>query len=457
MERVADDRRQRHRRRSKARRREAPGSRDDRILRALEPLSWLRRSDRALLHHFVTEASCIVISSRYGQRLFCNTIVPLALQTPSLLYATLAYSAAQQAGLRGTTASLDTSISRYVGMSLSAFQTEIPRRACSNKTSLLAASLMLCLVSVSSGDVQPRSWRVHVEGAKALLASIHVSGPISSMGVGAELEAIITFLSRWYLSLESLTAITTSGLVTGQCVTQDATLGTISEPGQLALDACDDYFGFPTRLALLFREIGASAWERRQQLSVLPLGATSFLTQTDFDLVADDFHKRLTEIYQEFVCSPVGLNFYPGVREALSESDVHDFTASTEAYLSMARILVERRVRGAPSNSEVVQASVHAIVRVASSITPSPGASPATAMTPPLFAAGCEAVDATDRQAVRGTFLTFLSVVRSQNMEQSLKILESMWQSEEHGVPDWWSYQGQNPYFSLRTRNSLAC
>ncbi|KAI8661101.1 hypothetical protein NCS55_00979300 [Fusarium keratoplasticum] len=339
MERVADDRRQRHRRHSKARRRETPGSRDDRILRALEPLSWLRRSERALLHHFVTEASCIVISSQHGQRLFCNTIVPLALQTPSLLYATLAYSAAQQAGLQRNAATLDMSISRYVGMSLSAFQNELPRRACSNKASLLAASLMLCLVSVSSGDVQPRSWRVHAEGAKALLASIHAS----SLGISSELEAIITFLSRWYLSLESLTAIATSGLVTGQCVTQDATLGTISEPGQLALDVCDDYFGFPTRLALLFREIGASAWERRQQLSVIPRQATSFLTQTDFDLVADDFHKKLTEIYHEVVCSPVGLNFYPGVREALSESEVRDFTASTEAYLSMARILVERR------------------------------------------------------------------------------------------------------------------
>ncbi|RSL59920.1 hypothetical protein CEP54_007016 [Fusarium duplospermum] len=149
-------------------------------------------------------------------------------------------------------------------------------------------------------------------------------GNWNALGASAELEAIITFLSRWYLSLESLTAIATSGLVTGKCVTQDATLGTISEPGQLALDACDDYFGFPTRLALLFREIGASAWERRQQLPVIPLGATSFLTQTDFDLVADDFHRRLTEIYHEFVCSPVGLNFYPGVREALSENEVRD-------------------------------------------------------------------------------------------------------------------------------------
>jgi hypothetical protein len=168
----------------------------------------------------------------------------------------------------------------------------------------------------------------------------------------------------------------------------------------------------------------------------MPLRTTSFLTQTDFDLVAEDFHKKLTEIHHEVVYSPIGLNFYPGVREALSKSKVRDFAASTKAYLSMARILVERRVRGVPSNSKVVQASVHAIIQVARSITPSPRASPATALTPPLFAAGYEAINATDRQAVRDTFLTFLSVIRSQNMEQALRILESMWQSEKHSVPN---------------------
>ena len=154
-----------------------PNARDNRILRELEPLSWLRRSERALLHHFVSEASCVVVSSRHGQRLFCKTIVPLALRSPPLLYATLAYSAAQEAMLRtaAATVAADTSLSRYVDMSLSAFQAGLLRPDRSSQTGLLAASLMLCLVSVSSGDIHSGSWRVQAGGAKALLASIRRS------------------------------------------------------------------------------------------------------------------------------------------------------------------------------------------------------------------------------------------------------------------------------------------
>ncbi|KAM5381905.1 hypothetical protein ACJZ2D_002895 [Fusarium nematophilum] len=195
--------------------------------------------------------------------------MPLALQSPPLLYATSAYSAAQKAGLLTTTAGgvTDSSIARYVGISLSAFQAELVRGGCISKASLLAASLMLCLVRVSSGDIQSGSWRVHAEGAKALLASVHRSGLAMLSGPGAKLEAIIKFLSRWYLNLESLTSITRSGLLTGQCVVQDEASGVITDPPLPSLDACDDYYRYPAKVALLLREIGASAWERRQQLS----------------------------------------------------------------------------------------------------------------------------------------------------------------------------------------------
>ncbi|KAJ3544436.1 hypothetical protein NM208_g3053 [Fusarium decemcellulare] len=126
--------------------------------------------------------------------------------------------------------------------------------------SLGSASLMLCLDSILSGDVHSGSWRVHAEGAKALLASVRRSQSQRTAGTSAELEAIIRFSSRWHLSVESLDAITSSGLAAGQCVVQDVGLGIITEPTELSLDACDDHFGYPARFALLLREIGASAW-----------------------------------------------------------------------------------------------------------------------------------------------------------------------------------------------------
>ncbi|KAK7424523.1 hypothetical protein QQX98_000488 [Neonectria punicea] len=458
MERVADERRRRQRRRqrrSKTQRRDDgillsstagndSHSQRNSLLRALEPLAWLRRSERALLHHFVSEASCVAISSRHGQRLFCNTILPLALQSPPLLYATLAYSAVQQASLHTVEATdLHRSVSRYVGMSLAAFQAELPQAGSSSQASLLAASLMLCLVSMSSGDIHSGSWRVHAEGAKALLASIHRSDNASA---SADIDAIDKFLSRWYLNVESLASMTSAGLVTGQCVVQDSTWGTITEPDQFALDVCDDHFGYPARLAMLFREIGASAWERRRQLSLWPslteeTAGFTVLTQQDFHLDADTLQASLDTISADTLHSSRGLAFYPGVREELSDTDVRGFVACTEAYIHMARILVERRVRGASSRSEMVQASARAIMRAVSSIPPSHEPSPAMAIGPPLFTAGCEALELVDRQAVRNIFHDHYSEVRSKNMERALSILETLWANGIGVVLDWIAYQ----------------
>lgn len=499
MELVADDQRLRERRRTKIRRRDREGRTslvpvsgasgsasgssssvstgetivlDDRILRAIEPLSWLRRSERSLVHHFVSEASSIVIASHHGQRLFCNTIVPLALQSPSLLYALLAYSTAQRATLREVPADgavvLDPSISRYVGMSLSAFRTELLRNSCSSKTSLLASSLMLCLVSVSYGDIDSGSWRVHAEGAKALLASIRQSKLTNPSSHTAELEAVIRFLSRWLLTVESLSSLTSSTLDTEQCVVDDHTWRPISsEPEELALDVCDDHFGYPTRLALLFREIGAASWERRRQLpskdkEVSPDASPDsspripILTEQDFEGIADSLQYRLNQIAAETIYAPNGLSFYPGVREELTDRDVHDFTACSEAYIAMAHILIEKRVRGSPSRTPSVQASMRVINRAIGSMKPSPGSSPAMGIGPPLFTAGCEALEEADRQAVRENFHKFNSHIKSENVNKSLEILEKLWARGFGEVMDWLTYQGETALTILKLKHSRA-
>lgn len=167
------------------------------------------------------------------------------------------------------------------------------------------------------------------------------------------------------------------------------------------LDVCDVHFGYPAKLALLFREIGASAWEQRRQLS-LSLSSSeataefTILTQQDLHLDADTLHSSLEQILADILHSSRGLAFYPGVQEELSDNDIRDFTACTEAYFYMARTLIERRVRGTSSSSEAVQASARAIIRVFSSIQPSHGPSPAMAIGPPLFTGSCEPLDQVD-------------------------------------------------------------
>lgn len=425
------------------------------LTRSIDSLCWLQRSERALLHHFVSQASGAVIASRHGQRLFCETLVPLALRNPALLYATMAFSSAQMASLRlsvGGAGAVDQTTSKYVGLSLSASQMQLAHAERGSKASLLATSLMLCLVSFWSADANPGVWRAHANGAKAILASIRQSGALSRSGSNAEFDAMITFLSRWYLSLEALTSLTASGLVTGQCVVRDSALGTITEPELFILDVCDDHFSYPTRLAVLLREIGAAAWERHWQLSSSPAAGTPesvVLTQHDFDLYADNLNAALTQISTAVLDSSGELAFYPGVREELSDTDVNGFAASTEAYICMARIMIERRIRGLPSTSPTVQALTRKIIHTVSTITLTPGPSPAGSIGPLLFAAGCEAVEEADRQAIRDISRDVLSKKRPQCTQRALPILESIWARDDPSGRDWYSYQGLFPIHSL--------
>lgn len=442
-----------------SRRHDASRSDTPRLTRSIDSLCWLQRSERALLHHFVSQASGAVIASRHGQRLFCETLVPLALRNPALLYATMAFSSAQMASLRpGAAGAVDRTTHKYVGLSLSASQMQLAHADRGSKASLLATSLMLCLVSFWSADADPGVWRAHANGAKAILASIRQSGALSMSGSNAEFDAIITFLSRWYLSLEALTSLTASGLVTGQCVVQDSALGTITEPEPFILDVCDDHFSYPTRLAVLLREIGAAAWERHWQLSTSQSAGTSEsvrLTQHDFDLYADNLNAALTQISTVVLDSSGELAFYPGVREELSDTDVKGFAASTEAYICMARIMIERRIKGMPCTSPTVQALTHKIIHTVGTITPTPGPSPAGSIGPLLFAAGCEAVEEADRQAIRDISRGVLSKIRPQCTQRALRILETIWAHDDPSRRDWYSYQGLFSFIhSLSSRSS---
>ena len=305
---------------------------------------------------------------------------------------------------------------------------------------------MLCLVSFWSVDSGPGTWRAHAEGAKAILASIQHSSSTKRISSSIELDTIISFLSRWYLSLESLTALTPSGLITGQCVVLDSTDGVISEPESLMLDVCDDHFSYPTRLAIIIREIGASAWERRRRElseSFIETSTSTCLTQEDLDADAKNLHARLTQMSADILNSSGEPLFYPGVREGLTDDDVAGFKACTEAFICKARIMIERRIKGERRDSAVVQSLTRTIIETVSHIKPSPAPSPAGSIGPLLFAAGCEAVNESDRQAIRDVLVRVLSKIRPRCTQRALSVLETMWAYNDVSRQDGYEYQGQ--------------
>ncbi|KAL4872826.1 hypothetical protein BDV12DRAFT_161591 [Aspergillus spectabilis] len=375
--------------------------------KSVDPFSSLNMNQKSLLHHFLSDASQITACHSGMQQEICRMLVPMALQTPSLLYATMALSAIHIQALHNKSENVKSApdIARLMAMSLEHFRKELQSPGTRGTDALLATARTLCLAEVHSGAVQPNSWRAHIEGARALMiASREQEGwsPESS-------EGFRRYLDRWYRSIVSLTALTGNGPPIGGVTCQ--TISKAVSPAAESPDYLDDYWGFTVSLAAVFRGIGAAAW------------------QTPPDQATDDeevlaLESSVRRLIDEGTRSPP--TFYPGVGEGLSADHILRFTLCNEAFQHSALIQIERRLRRKPATSPAVQLSVRKIIECSEHIGPSPGLSPWTMLTTPLFIAGCEA-QGEDRDRVRDLLSSLYDTIRVPNVLQSLKFLEQYW------------------------------
>ncbi|OJJ63460.1 hypothetical protein ASPSYDRAFT_138410 [Aspergillus sydowii CBS 593.65] len=375
--------------------------------KSVDPFASLNSNQKSLLHHFLSDASQITACHSGMQQEICRMLVPMALQTPSLLYATMALSAIHLQALHNQSENVKSApdIARLMAMSLEHFRKELQSPGTRGTDALLATARTLCLAEIHSGAIQPNSWRAHIEGAQALMVASRERGgspPDSS-------EGFRRYLNRWYRSIVSLTALTGNGPPIGGITCQ-----TIGKPVPTTADTpdyLDDYWGFTVSLSAVFRGIGAAAW------------------QTPPDQAADDaevtaLESSVHELIDEGARSPP--TFYPGVIDGLSEDHILQFTLCNEAFQHSALIQIERRLRRVPASSPAVQRSVKKIIECTEQIGPSPGLSPWTMLTTPLFIAGCEA-QGDDRGRVRDLLSKLHDTIRVPNVLQSLKFLEQYW------------------------------
>ncbi|KAL3480204.1 fungal-specific transcription factor domain-containing protein [Aspergillus californicus] len=375
--------------------------------KSVDPFSSLNIDQKSLLHHFLNDASQITACHSGMQQEICRMIVPMALQTPSLLYATMAVSAIHIQALHNQSENVKSApdIARLMALSIEHFRKELQSPETRGTDALLATARTLCLAEIHSGAVQPNSWRAHIEGAQALMVASRERegcGPDSS-------EGFRRYLDRWYRSIVSLTALTGNGPPIGGVTCQ--TIAKPVSPPADAPDYLDDYWGFTVSLSAVFRGIGAAAWQ------TLP------------DQQADDAEVVALESSVQALIDEGSRSqptFYPGVVEGLTADHILRFGLCNEAFQHSALIQIERRLRRAPAIAPAVQRSVKKIIECSEQIGPSPGLSPWTMLTTPLFIAGCEALDE-DRDRVRQLLSSLHDTIRVPNVLQSLKFLEQYW------------------------------
>ncbi|KAL4778839.1 fungal-specific transcription factor domain-containing protein [Aspergillus varians] len=375
--------------------------------KAVDPFTSLNTNQKSLLHHFLNDASQITACHSGMQQEICRMLVPMALQTPSLLYATMALSAIHIQALHNKSENVKSApdIARLMVMSLEHFRKELQSPETRGTDALLATARTLCLAEIHSGAIQPNSWRAHIEGAQALMvASRERDGwaPDSS-------EGFRRYLDRWYRSIVSLTALTGNGPPIGgvNCQSISKAIDTTADTP----DYLDDYWGFTVSLSAVFRGIGAAAWQTPPDQAAN--SAEVIALESSVRGLIDAGARSLP-------------TFYPGVAEGLSNDHISQFTLCNEAFQHSALIQIERRLRRAPASSPAVQQSVRKIIECSEHIGPSPGLSPWTMLTTPLFIAGCES-QGEDRARVRELLSKLHDTIRVPNVLQSLKFLEQYW------------------------------
>ncbi|QGA17775.1 hypothetical protein EYB26_005451 [Talaromyces marneffei] len=405
------------------------------ITRGIDPFSSLSPSQKALLHHFISDASRVTSCHSGMQQDICQMIVPMALQTPSLLYATMALSAIHIEALNNHSGTVKAApdIARLMARSLEHFRLELQDSSRKGSDVLLATARTLCLAEIHSGAIQPNTWRAHVEGAKALMSTKTPSSYTPATGFRK-------YLDRWYRSIVALTALNGNGPPIGETWAHTDT--TVSDDP----DYLDDYWGFTVHLARIFREIGALAWQRHQD----NITTSQFKTlepikeeeEKDVESNIDEQAARLEKSVLGLIArynQNAGLVFYPGVKEKLSEESIREFMLCNEAFQHTALIHIHRRVRKVPATSPEVQYSVKRILACTSQIAPSSGLSPWVMLTTPLFTGGCEALGE-DREAFKQLLTLLHNTTRIPNVLQSLEFLEKYWAHGAQNKNEDWSH-----------------
>ncbi|OQV04011.1 Fungal specific transcription factor domain-containing protein [Cladophialophora immunda] len=204
-------------------------------------------------------------------------------------------------------------------------------------------------------------------------------------------------------------------------------------------DVCIDmYTGCAEDISVVFREIGAVAWERRRAAD--DPGQHPRLSEQDFLREADLLEMSVRRMIERDKARSTVFNI-PGGRD-LSVEESKEFLLCNEAYQHTALIHIHRRVRRLPPNAAAVQASVQRIIECVESIRPAATLSPLTLLTTPLFTAGCEAAGP-ERCKIAQLLTNMFTLLRLPNMKRALQVLEAFWRVSEVSGIDWEDFSRQ--------------
>ncbi|KIW85898.1 hypothetical protein Z517_01291 [Fonsecaea pedrosoi CBS 271.37] len=379
------------------------------------PALMLREESKPLFDYFINRVTISISCHKGIQDEICSVIVPMAMQVPHLLTATLALAAAHRhtSGLFEG----DCQFELMKGSSLMQLRSALDRFSPSENDKVLATTLLLCLADVISPATSTSSWRPHLYGAATLSAQ-------HSRSNGASLSSISSFLMRKYRALQAVALACCSKRFEAQILTT---------PYNEVDARIDDLAGYSTTLMPILEEINDLEPLREDGGSEFSCDSPPGLPHFDCSSPLEHKSHLLFDRVRALMAKRKMSRTQGGGGGHLPSSVYHDLYLVDEAYHHMALLQIFRR--GSLSVPlQVIDNSRRSILDCLAAVTYQSGPCPGVATLPPLFVAGTLCTTKSDRDKVRGLLRTMWMHYGMGNVKSCQTVLQRWWKHQDESL-----------------------
>jgi hypothetical protein len=302
---------------------------------------------------------------------FRRGLIPVTLQSPQLLSACLALSAAGFVS-RGIDEIEGVQITRIIGH-LQSSGLSLLRGALENgemNETLLATCLIWCLADIFTYRQGSSSWKIHLLGIRALLNGNRTYRYFSTQS-GA-IQSAMKHLYQLYQSLQTLPFIPTMDILDRTTLEEVAETEGGLEEGISLQPRIDGFLGYSEELLQIL--------QRTDQLS-------SRAELPDAKAEADILLGKMKGMIRRDEKVPLEITIGP----SLSTDDICEFDLCHKIFQQATLIYLYRRLYFLPSGSEPIQTAVRLIQTMIEKTSQGLPLHTWVAMAMPLFTIGCEA------------------------------------------------------------------
>lgn len=410
------------------------------------PMS-LPQEFQSLFDYFVHSMTVSISCHKGIQDEICSVIVPMALEVPYLLSATLALAAAhrQTSGFGEG----DCQLELMKGRSLKQLRLVLDGFNPTESDQVLATILLLCMAEVISPTAGASSWRSHLYGAATLFSRSSSTG-------GASVSNISGFLRRKYRALQAIALACCSKKF-------DAQISPISSPSEEVFGGDDDHIteiddlaGYSTDLRPIFQEINELERNQNDQYRddgfscACAPGPPHFDCNSPLEHTSHILFDRIRLLMVEK--KKTSWKDRNGDAGRLPRHICRDLCMLDEAYHHMALLQVfQRGSLSVPVH--VIDDSRRSVLRLLSSLTYQASPCPSVAALPPLFVAGILCTEDSDRAQVRSLLKTMWVNYGMGNVRTCRNVLQEWWRQQDErpdetacpwAFADWLNQQGNS-------------